>query len=98
MPKPETRKMRHYFIHLLQMRKSAIHAEPRACYYSNATDEACHYSNTPIEACHYSNCTIGLTRSLVSTLTMDRTEIDEIDFIEIDDMEDLEKTDENLYP
>jgi hypothetical protein len=53
MPNPKSRKMRHYFIHLLQMRKSDIHDE--ACYYSIATNEACHYSNTPIEACHYSN-------------------------------------------
>ena len=41
---------------LLQMRKSAIHAE--ACYYSIATNETCHYSNTPIEACHCSNIPI----------------------------------------
>jgi hypothetical protein len=53
-PRKPKNEARHYS--LLQMRKSAIHAE--ACYYSIATNETCHYSNTPIEACHYSNIPI----------------------------------------
>jgi hypothetical protein len=39
-PRKPKNEARHYS--LLQMRKSAIHAE--ACYYSIATNEACHYS------------------------------------------------------
>jgi hypothetical protein len=46
-------KMRHYFIHLLQLSISVIYDE--ACHYSISRNEACQYSNTPIEACHYSN-------------------------------------------
>ena len=53
-PRKLKNEARHYS--LLQMRKSAIHAE--ACYYSIATNETCDYSNTPIEACHYSNIPI----------------------------------------
>ena len=47
-PNPKAEKWGTTFIHLLQMRKSVIHAE--ACYYSIATNEAWHYSNTPNEA------------------------------------------------